>query len=248
MKLSLQQCMVFVGSIGLAIPALADQGNVQLGWVVSANTSYYQDVGDEFHQLPLIIAEYDQFYWQAVRGGYRFFNGENHQVAVEVRRTFDGYESDDSSALAGMARRYGAWEAGVAHEFGLLGGQLTTQIMQDVSVKHQGTSVRVNYERPLLIKPTYLVTWYTGAEHWDRDKTHYYFGVRPGEATAARPAYRADSSHILIAGCNAVKQLSPRLLLLVSTEYQTFSGTVKESPLTERHDEWAAHGGIFYQF
>ncbi|MEW8627021.1 MAG: MipA/OmpV family protein [Candidatus Thiodiazotropha sp.] len=234
-------------SLSMSVPVYAEE-RVQLGVVVSANSSFYEDVGRDYYLLPLVIADYDRFYLQGIDGGYRFFQGEGQSLAVEIRRTFDGYDSDDSDALEGMQDRDQAWEAGLVYEANLLGGQAKAKLMSDISDTHNGFTGRVEYERSLLTGSTYMVNWFGGSEFWSSKKTDYYFGVTPEEATSVRPVYKAGESYNLFAGVNTVKRFNAEYSLIASAEYQWSTDEINDSPLTARQDQWTLYAGIFYQF
>jgi len=240
--------------VGLSNFSQADDGvdsglHLQMGVVAAANTSYYQGVDQEQFVLPLVIAEYKDFYLQGTFAGYRFFQGEGGQgLALEIGATFDGYESGDASFLIGMADRDSAWEAGIVYWAPVAGGQLTGKLMQDVGDSHGGFSARLDYERPLWMDETHLVSWFVGAEYWDRAKTDYYFGVTESESRPTRPEYVAQDSTGVFLGANFLKQLSPRFSLIASADYRAASGAVEDSPLVVRADQWSAYAGIFYEF
>ncbi|MEJ2622259.1 MAG: MipA/OmpV family protein [Candidatus Thiodiazotropha sp.] len=222
---------------------------VQVGPVASVNTSFYQGVGEEYYLLPLVIAEYKRFYLQGIDAGYRFYQREDgQQLAVEIGRTFDGYESNDARFLSGMATRKAAWETRLVYEAIVGGGQLKGKLMQDISHSHEGFSAHLEYERPLWNDETHLVTWLAGGEYWDSKKTDYYFGVDASEARSNRVAYSASDSHNLFVGGNAIKQLTPKFSVMLNAEYRIASDAVKNSPLVSRNDQWSAYGGIFYEF
>lgn len=239
-----------IGLIGTAVttPSQAER-SIQIGLVTSTNSSLYKDMGQEYYVLPLVIADYERFYLQGIQGGYRLFQDDKGQsLALEVRRTFDGYTSDDSDALAGMADRDAAWEAGLAYEASIAGGQVKTKLMQDISGTHDGFSARFEYERPFRTDDTFMASWYTGSEYWDSDKSDYYFGVTREEARSARPVYTANESHSLYLGANALKRFDERITLMINVEYLRMSDAVNDSPLTARQDQWSAYAGVFYQF
>lgn len=256
MNMRTKQSAIFWGCllIGLSSLSLADDGaeselHLQVGVVAAANSSYYQGVGFEQFALPLIIAEYKQFYLQGTFAGYRLYHGESGQgLAVEIGGTFDGYESDDAGFLLGMADRKSAWEAGLVYWAPVAGGQLTGKLMQDVGDKHGGFSARIDYERPLWIDETKLVSWFLGAEYWDRAKSDYYFGVKASEARPNRPMYSAPDSVSFFLGGNFIKQLSPRFSLVVIADYRVADSAVGNSPLATRADQWSAYSGVFYEF
>ncbi len=232
----------------ISAPLLAEN-NVQLGVAASANTSFYEGVGEKYYAFPLVIAEYRRFYLKGVHGGYRIFQDETGQsLALEIRRTFDGYDSGDSDALAGMADREAAWEAGLAYEVGLAGGQAKAGLMHDIADTHKGFSALLEYERPFWTDNEHMLSWYTGVEYWSSKKTDYYFGVRAEEATSTRPAYLTDDSYGVYVGGNALKRLTDQVSLIVNVEYRWMGDTVDESPLTSKQDQWSAYTGIFYEF
>ncbi|MES9831951.1 MAG: MipA/OmpV family protein [Candidatus Thiodiazotropha sp. DIVDIV] len=242
--------MGFIGTV-ISAPSLAEL-DIQIGLVTAVNSTYYKDLDEEYYLLPLVIAEYDRFYLQGVHGGYRFFqDDEGQSLALEIRRTFDGYSSgdiDDSDALEGMADRDQAWEAGLAYEVSIAGGQTKAKLMQDISDTHKGFSARFEYERPFWTDEAHMLSWYTGTEYWNSKKADYYFGVTREEVTSTRSYYSADDSYTIFLGSNVIKRINENITLLANVEYIQASNAVKESPLTDRHDQWSAYVGIFYQF
>jgi outer membrane protein len=239
-----------IGLIGAAInPPLMAAQNIEIGWVTSVNSSLYQDVGEQYYALPLVIVESERFYLQGTRGGYRFFqDDEGQSLAFEIRYTFDGYQSDDRDALAGMADRDSAWEAGLSYETSMMGGLVETKLMKDISNTHNGYSAQLDYERSLWIDNRLMVSWYTGSEYWNSKKTTYYFGVTPQEAISTRPDYTTDESYSLYLGSNIHKRINDKITFIVNVEYLWMSDAINDSPLTTRQDQWSAYAGVFYPF
>ncbi len=232
----------------LAAPLFAET-DLRLGLSASVNTSYYRGVGEEGYLFPLLFAEHDRFYLHGIRGGYRFYQDDQGQrVALEVRRTFDGYDHDDSAALAGMADRDAAWEAGLVHEFAAAGGQFKTSLMHDISDSHNGLSAKAEYERTIVQGQRYMLSWYTGLEYWSDAKTDYYFGVDRHEARPRRPDYDPEETYFLSFGGNAMIRLDERFSMIFNAEYSRASDGVGDSPLVTRRDQWSGYGGVFYSF
>ncbi len=249
----IRKLKLYTGLIGLIAalisPPLLAERSLQIGLATSANNSFYSGVDEEHYIFPLVIAEYDRFYLKGTHGGYRLLQDkEGQSLALEFRRTFDGFSSKDSNALMGLADRNGAWEAGLAYERNLAGGQVKAKLLHDISNNHNGFSSRLEYERPLLINEPHMVTWYAGAEYWNSKKTNYYFGVTREEQTSVRSTYAADESYSLFLGSNALKRISKKITLIVSAEYLWMTDVVDDSPLTTRQEQYSAYAGIFYQF
>lgn len=253
MALRLKPHPLIAGVIGIGMTtASAAESELQLGLVTAVNSTFYEEVGEAYYLLPLMIAEHGRFYLRGVHGGYRFYEDEEGpSLALEVRRTFDGYsreDIDDGDALAGMNNRDAAWEAGLAYETPVGGGELKAKLMQDISDTHDGLSARLEYERPLWTTQSHMLTWYAGSEYWNSQKTDYYFGVTPGEATVDRPAYTAEDSSSFFIGSNLARQIDNNITLLANIEYLRMNDSVGESPLVDRQDQWSAYAGIFYTF
>jgi MipA family protein len=250
MKQRLRFYTGLIGLIGVAVsmPSLAER-SVQAGLAVSAKSSFYKEVGNEQYLFPLVIAEYDRFYLQGAQAGYRLIqDGDVHSLALEIRRTFDGYRSSDSDALAGMSDRDAAWEAGLVYEVSVAGGQVKANLMHDVSGSHEGFSAQLDYEHPLWTDDAHMVTWYTGSEFWSSRKTDYYFGVTAEEATSARLAYDPDESYRFYIGSNVFKRIKTNITVIFNAEYLWSTNAVDDSPLTTRQDQWSTYAGVLYRF
>lgn len=256
MKSRFKLCAIVIScfAAGLSSQAFAEDEvdstrQVQVGLVASTNTSFYRGVGEKNYLLPLAIAEYKDFYLQGIDVGYRLYRSKDGQgLAVEIGRTFDGYESDEADFLTGMADRKAAWEARLVYEAPVGGGQLTGKLMQDIGHSHDGFAARLDYERPFCVGESHMMTWFAGGEYWDSAKTNYYFGVNASEARPNRAAYAASDSFSLFVGGNAIKRLSPKFSLIISAEYRSANDALADSPLVTRSDQWSAYGGIFYSF
>ncbi|MET0007222.1 MAG: MipA/OmpV family protein [Candidatus Thiodiazotropha sp. 6PLUC9] len=250
-RLKLYTALIALIGAVISTPSLAEL-DIQVGLVTAVNSTYYTDLDEEYYLLPLVIAEYDRFYLQGIHGGYRFFqDDEGQSLALEIRRTFDGYSSDDiddSDTLAGMAERDQAWEAGLAYEVGMVGGQAKAKLMQDISDTHNGFSARFEYERPFWTGDAHMFSWYAGSEYWNSKKSDYYFGVKPEEATSTRSVYTADGNYSFFLGSNLIKRINNSVTVLASVEYIRATDAVNDSPLTNREDQWSSYIGIFYQF
>ena len=222
---------------------------LELGLAVSANTRFYRSVGEKYYLFPLVMAEYGRFYLQGTQGGYHFYQGEQgQQWSLEVNRTFDGYSGGDGDYLAGMAERKPTWEAGLAYQVLLVGGEIKGKLMQDIGNRHKGVSARLEFERPAYTDDRQMLSWYAGVEYWDRKKTDYYFGVATHEVRGDRVAYKASASHNFFVGLNALRQLSPSFTLFFNTAYLRGGSALDASPLIERENQWLAYSGVFYRF
>ena len=241
--------MLLVSANAFSQETTQDAFNMKIGVGVSANTGVYSGINEEFSVVPLIMLEYKNFYFQGATAGYRIFQHANGTgLSFEVSRTSDGYKASDANELKGLDDRIGAWEIGLNFETMVIGGQLKANLMQDVSETHEGLSAKLQYERPLLMGATHMMTWYAGGDFWDQERTQYYYGVNQSEATTSRASYKPTNSTNLFVGTNVIKQLSPKFSVLANAQYMMLGEAREESPLVNKDDQWSTFAAVVYQF
>ena len=67
----------------------------------------------------------------------------------------------------------------------------------------------------------------------DEDVVDYYYGVRPDEATAARPAYRGDSAVVPELSVTAMRELSPQWTLYARIGHAWLPSEITDSPIVD---------------
>jgi outer membrane protein len=82
----------------------------------------------------------------------------------------------------------------------------------------------------------------------DAKLNNYYYGVQPGEATAARPAYEPGSGVNLQLGLYGAYALSERWRLLAGVSATRWSQSVRASPVVADRIQTAFTVGLMYDF
>ena len=126
-------------------------------------------------------------------------------------------------------------------------GYLQLAAHQDVSDRHHGYEVYVDYGRPIRrnrwsFEPSFGFAWKS------RDLNDYYWGVRPEEASLFLPAYRAGGGFNTHARFLASYRLDRHWTFVVAAEYERLSGEAANSPLVAEQAVRSGFAGISFHF
>jgi outer membrane protein len=186
--------------------------------------------------LPVIRASWkDKVFINALQGGVWLLDSDDKTfrfgLAVEPRF---GWEAKDGTLVAGMERREFSLEAGPNLQLRTPVGVVNANWYQDISGASNGQTAQLQFIRSLinLQGGSLRLNGVAGAQ-WFAGKTNdYYFGVRPSEATAQRPAYTAGSTVNLQLGVNGVYLLG-RGSLLFGAIGNWLGNEAAQSPIVE---------------
>ena len=183
--------------------------------------------------LPHATYSSEYFYLQSHRAGLKVETRDT-RGELFVRRRFDGFSSDHvPDSMRGMAKRSGGDDAGIALRMHIGSGAVYGELLQDISDVSDGREVRLGYR---------YERWWYGAIRWrpyatiawrDARLNNYYFGVRPEEATAERPAYEPGAGLNLELGILGAYRFTERWQLLGGVGAARWASAVRASPVVE---------------
>ncbi len=159
----------------------------------------------------------------------------------------DGYEPDDAPILNGMAERKSSLWLGVAGRWRHEVAHLGLDWLADASDHSEGQRLQVTVEKPyrlgnFLHTPRLALNWL------DEDYVDYYYGVRPSEARAGRPAYQGESTLNTELGLRSAYTFSRQHSIYADLSLTWLGDGIKDSPLVDRDHESAIRFGYVYQF
>ena len=126
-------------------------------------------------------------------------------------------------------------------------GQLQLAAHHDASGTHDGYEVFLDYGYGWR-RQRWSVESSIGLAYKSDDFNDYYWGVRPGEASAALPEYQAGSGvnpHLKLA---ASYQLTRHWAVAISAEYERLSTEAAASPIVADRDVVGYFAGAHYRF
>jgi outer membrane protein len=223
------------------------EAGVGFTWT-SAPTSPYGGYGRDTDLMPLFKYDSRFFYLQSDRIGLKL---ETEQVRYEafLRRRLEGFSFDNiPESMTGMATRSAGTDLGVGARLRLGAGFLYGEAMHNVTDESDGTELRLGYR---------YERWWTGRLRWrpyvtlawrDADLNNYYYGVRPEEATANRPAHEPGSGLNFEAGVLAAYRLATRWQVLAGAGVTRWSSGVADSPVVDDATQPYLMLGLMYGF
>ena len=230
---------------GDPLSGLVSPGDVGIAGIFTAERSPYRGAGVQFDYLPLYVYEGDYFYLHSTGYGLKLGDGTNRpRFDAFVRRRFEGTPyHEPPSSLDGMAKRELGVDGGLSAEMGGSWGSAFVEVLRDVSGTSHGTEWRLGYRystryRDVWLRPYAILNWRDAALN------DYYYGVRPEEVTADRPAYRAGSGFAPEAGVYATYSLSERWSLIAGASLKYWPAAMGNSPIVDNRLQWQALVGI----
>ena len=211
------------------LSGFATTDSLAVGAMTRIEASPYAGAGTRFDFVPLYLYEGERVFLRSPSVGLKFGPSENRRVEVFLMHRFEGTPTDEIPAsLTGMAPREHGIDAGVSGQLGGAWGLAFVELLRDVSQASGGTELRLGYRYPfrrgrLWLRPHVMLSVRDG------DLNNYYYGVRPEEARAERPAYVAQNGITPEVGLYAAYQLSTRWRLFATVA--RLPDTVAASPV-----------------
>ena len=223
-------------------------GSAALGLAVRAEQSPYVGGGTRFDLLPLYLYEGKRVFLHGSRAGLKLFDEESQRVDLFLDQRFEGYADDRlPPSLAGMAERGSGLDAGVSYRYRQPWGTLQAEYLQDAAGFSKGSELRLSYNYDwrsgrLVLRPSLTLAARSARLN------NYYYGVRPGEATATRPAYAPGSGINTTLGLYGSYALDGGWRLLGGVTHTLLDSKVKASPIIGKSAQTGVFFGAAYDF
>ena len=208
-------------------------GSAGLGMIIRSERSPYEGAGYRYHAEPLYLYEGERFYLHPARAGMKVSDDSVHRFDLFFDFRLDGFpQKNIPPSLAGMQLRESTTDLGVSYSYRAPWGNLKAEFMHDVLNVTRGQETRLGYS----------YNWNSGRWHLQPSVTvalrsaslnNYYYGVRPAEATANRPAYMPGSGTDVTLGVIGHYELSGGWRLLGGLGLNWLDGDVRRSPIVQ---------------
>ena len=228
-------------------------GSAGLGFVTRMEASPYKGGGTRYDLLPLYLYEGDRLFLHANRVGLKLLNqgdrGEGSRLDLFVEQRLEGFSIDNRlpPSLAGMGARESGLDLGLSYRYRQPWGMLQAEYVHDVGNTSRGNEARLGYS----------YDWRSGAFSLrpsvsvhlrDARLNNYYYGVRPGEAAAGRPAYAPGAGVNTQVGIYGAYDVSERWRLLGGVSAIYLGRGAKDSPIIQKRVLPAVYLGAVYDF
>ena len=219
-----------------------------LGLAMRFETSPYRGGGTRNDFVPIYVYEGKRVFLEAYRFGLKLNESPESRIDLFLGYRFEGYPYDRIPAsLAGMTNRGSAVDLGLGYQYRKPWGTLFGEVLHDAAGGSNGSEVRVGYRYDWAIGNLRLQPQIALAAR-DANLNNFYYGVRPSEATATRPAYEPGNGINTEFGLSAIYRLSERWRLLGGVSAKRWSAGVRNSPIVENRTQLAGQLGLAYDF
>src|SRR5690606_14516267 len=133
----------------------------------------------------------------------------------------------------GMAKRKDSIDGGIGMQLRQdswkFEGQTVFDLLGNSNCRGSKVSVSYSYRAgQVIIEPAF------GVSYSDSNLVDYYYGVRPDEATAQRPAYQASGAVNYNAGVSVTTALFFGGMTRLGVQHHWYGSSISDSPLTDR--------------
>ena len=230
-------------------PALAQQPDTPrwtVGALVIDRDAPYRDLDEGLLAVPLVRFEGERAYLRGLRGAVRLFESPGYELAVFGQVRLEGYDSEDSPYLAGMADRRASLDLGVASTWtSQRFGALELSAAADALDRSGGYELAAAWTGRFTAGAwTFLPS---ASMRWqDERMVDYYYGVRASEAVVGRAAYSANAAVTPDVSLLATRQLGERWSLFARASHAWLPSEVRDSPLVDRNGTTSLFLGVGY--
>ncbi|PKM19976.1 MAG: MipA/OmpV family protein [Gammaproteobacteria bacterium HGW-Gammaproteobacteria-15] len=218
---------------GAAMAQSAAPQGFSYGVGVGVNQEIYQGYSNRTIPLPIIGYQGDRLTVYGPFVSYKLLDLGNISFSAKLAPRFAGFDESDSAVFSGMAKRKDSIDGGIGMQLRQDNWKFEAQTVFDLLGNSNGqeSKVSVGYSYragPVIIEPAF------GVSYSDSKLVDYYYGVRPDEATAQRPAYKASGAVNYNAGVSVTTALFFGGMTRLGVEHHWYGSSISDSPLTDR--------------
>ena len=220
-----------------------------LGAAVIAQREPYRDMDQDTDiiGIPILTIETRRFSLQGPRLAYHVADGGPVEFDVIAAWRFNGVDPDDSAFLAGMAQRKGTLDVGFNFAYRSERTVSTLRATADLLDRHGGFDVSASFGLPQRLGYLFI-TPSVGIDYLSSGLVEYYYGIRPEEATAARPAYAGGDALNFVLELEAVQPLTKHWTMVGGIRHEWLDSSITDSPIVDADTRTSFFAGFVRTF
>jgi outer membrane protein len=222
--------------------------SVGLGMMVRTERSMYQGVGVSHDLVPLYLYESEWIFMRPTRMGTKIFDDGVNRFEGFFDFRLEGFPRENVPAsLAGMALRQTTTDVGISYSRRTAWGTIRGEYVHDALNITQGDEFRLGYTYDWHSGPWHLQPGIT-VKRRSADLNNYYYGVRPEEATANRPAYMPGAGTDIWLGMYGMYAFTGGWRFIGGLGYTLVDPGVRRSPVVVDSNRPTVYLGAAYDF
>ena len=228
--------------------ALAQDSGFSLGLGAYSEERAYGDTVTG--PVPLITYDSPYFSFSGASADLKLPWISTETVSLSFRAALsigEGYDGSDTDILDGMDDREGGFWTGAAVEWNSAIADFSLEGLADVSGDSDGHRVRLEMSRDfkldrVVLTPRLVGTW------MDDEAVDYFYGVRAGEATLARPEYQGEATTSVTLGLRAAYLPAANHMIVLDLSATQVGDGISDSPITVDDTLTGVGLGYIYRF
>ncbi|ARN73194.1 MipA/OmpV family protein [Oceanicoccus sagamiensis] len=256
--MSIRPLLVFIFSYLLLapLPSLArdvsqlhlepGDGNWSLGFGLRNATFPYIGTDEETDFVPLITYNGQRYFIDGTRAGIHLLNNQDWLISGYAAYRYGGFNEEDSDELDGMDRDDSV-DGRLAITRRTPYGRFTLDTGGDINSKSEGWDAQIRWGE-IFERGNYRFRPWIGLTYEDEKLANYYYGVRPEEAEADRPAYEVDSTVEMSYGIDMSYRFFTHHYIGLNFQYSELDDSKRNSPITNESGVFESMFSYRYEF
>lgn len=222
-------------------------GQWSLGIGAVAIDKPYREFDREVKPLPIVSYENKWVSASIPTFDVKLYSTESLSFRLRAHWAGDGYETEDSPALAGMDEREASIWAGGAVIWKTEFANISGEVLADAMGNSKGTRAKLQIDRRFAAGKFGFTPRL--ATEWVDDKyVDYYYGVRTSEVVIDRVFYEGKASTNVQFGLRTDYTPSRHHMVFLDLGATRFGSTIKDSPLVDEANQTSLALGYVYRF
>jgi MipA family protein len=185
--------------------------------------------------VPVMFVDYNEWlYVNLFRGGAYVWGSEDKKTGISLSMEPRlGFKAGDGPRLAGMVTRRPSLSAGPTLDWTGAIGSASFGYFHDFTRASGGGYFDALFNRPFIKNDRWDISGTIELSRVDRHVVGYYFGVRPDEALATRPAYDPGATTNLTLWLTGQYNVTKRYAFMFGANAMRLGAAAAHSPIVE---------------
>lgn len=228
-------------------PAQALEGSGLWGLLGLAKATPYAGDATQTRWFPLFFYNSENLYFDGRRLGYILQQHSDWHLDAIASLQTQGYKASSSVVFKGMSDRDPSIDGGLVWHWQQQPWKAEISLSHDLLGHHQGGSLQAKLGHGFQFTRM-IVTPSIGIEWQGAKMANYYYGVRPSEATATRPAYQVGRARNTNIGLQALYFAGRDWNLIAQLSHSRYADAIASSPIVDEPKQTTLLFGIGKRF
>lgn len=219
----------------------------QTGLGIVHTSKIYKGTSSKTKTLPLVIADYKDFYIKGLAIGYAMYKKRSFTSSLELSSDFLGYKNSDSIYLHTLIDKKPNINAVLKNQYTLLKDmKLIGNLHYDISNKHNSYSIELGIDYMLFQNRKHTIASSLLLEYMDKEKTDYYYGVLATQTNPYIYPYTAQEAINTTIGIQYSYRYDTNYSIISHLKTTFLDNSISDSPIVDTKYQHSFLIGVLY--